>query len=226
VYVSASVADANEIADRHRRLLSLLTPSWAHDDEPVQLSFSVVATNTPNAIDEGEAAYALIRDDAGLPPHSPKLLAVTPRNIGWGDPRYFELIDVAKRFHTEGHWNAAVVTAQTAVEVYVESALSSLLAARNLGDLEPLVMVDRYTLMDQRGQRLFKALTGRTVSVRAVPELAAYRKHVERRNQIVHKGRAATESDARSSITAANGMFGFVGRAWLEGIAISNVGTA
>ena len=59
--------------------------------------------------------------------------------------------------------------------------------------------------MDKRGQTLFHALIGR--SIQRARFWKNYRRHVERRNAVVHKGKEPTDDEALASIGAAEAFF-------------------
>jgi HEPN domain-containing protein len=133
---------------------------------------------------------------------------------GERDPRHFELLKIASELRERGQREFAVIAAQMACELYAEVALTELLKARHIGELEEVIpdLLGGYNLMDRRGQRLFHALTGR--SIQQADFWTNYKRHVERRNRVVHKGEEPTDDEAAASIAAAGSFFDYVAKAW------------
>jgi len=134
------------------------------------------------------------------------------------DPRHFELLKIARRLLDEGKREFAVVAAQMACEVYAELAVTDLLKARQLGELEEVIpdLLGGYSFMDRRGQRLFHALTGR--SIQQAEFWTNYKAHIEMRNRVVHRGKEPTHDEANGSIAAAEAFFSYVADAWTASV--------
>lgn len=79
------------------------------------------------------------------------------------DPRHFQLLALARQLLDEGKPGLAVVTAQTACEVYAEVAITEMLKTRNLGEFENVIpnLLTSFSLKDKRGRSVFHALTGK-----------------------------------------------------------------
>jgi hypothetical protein len=224
-YVTATEADADILVERGRLPAgtSIFTPPWPADRqsprEPVEISFVVVGGHIPDAVEEAERMYAAARASAGLPEHSPQSIAVTPTSLPWADPRHFELLFSARQMLSAGQYEFAIIAAQSAIEVYIEGALTRLLTL--YGELGAAVSktLSRYALRDRQSCAVFEALTGWSA---ARNDLPAYHEHVHRRNGVIHRGDTATADEAGASVDTVSDMFGFVGRAWLDGIARAN----
>ncbi len=126
---------------------------------------------------------------------------VVPTGEMWAEPRDLELLSTASMSLDEGHTEAAVVLAQTVVEVTAEWALRlALRATVPEGTVDSLfsVVPDR-SFMDRRTRAVWTALTGDVLS--ELPEWKRYHAHIERRNRVAHSGFRPTEEDARASIS-------------------------
>jgi hypothetical protein len=122
------------------------------------------------------------------------------------DPRHFELLNVARQLHEEGKSEFAVVAAQTACEVYAEVAITELLKARRLGDRRAHPGATRR--LQPHGQARPDALPRAHRPQHPARRFwKNYRRHVERRNAVVHKGKEPTDDEALASIGAAEAFF-------------------
>lgn len=134
------------------------------------------------------------------------------------DPRHLELLKLAQQLCEEDRPDLAVVTAQTACEVYAEVAIREMLRARKIGEFENVIpeLLSSYSLMDRRGRRVFHALTGE--SIQRSEFWADYKAHVELRNRVVHRGEEVTTANASDSIAVAEAFHEYLANAW-EGAA-------
>lgn len=141
-------------------------------------------------------------------------------------PRHLQLLRLAKELHGEGRADVAIVTAQTACEVYAEVAIREMLRARKLGEFEAVIpeLLNSYSLTDRRGQQVFHALTGK--SIQRSDLWPGYKAHVELRNRIVHRGVEPTVDEASDSIAIAEAFHELVATAWEEAPSSEDAGAA
>jgi hypothetical protein len=146
----------------------------------------------------------------GLPP----LTVIKPELMQ--RQRWLELRMLAKDLHqaAEQH-DLAVLVAQTACEVFVEATIADLIRRRK----DPLAdavgeMLRGYSLMDDRGRAVWRALTGQRVEQE--PFWAHYKAHVKRRNAVAHRGYEVTPEEAAASISAEVALFTYLMAAWVR----------
>ena len=78
--------------------------------------------------------------------------------LGLDDPRHFELLTSAMRLYAAGRHDFAVISAQTALEIYLELEVARLLEWRRLGSLGMAsydTLVRNYTFTDGRLRALW-----------------------------------------------------------------------
>lgn len=130
--------------------------------------------------------------------------------------RWFELRMVAKDLHQHGEQHdLAVIVAQTACEILIESTIVDLIRRRD----EPLAealgdMLRSYSFMDDRSRTVWAALTGERVEQQ--PFWPKYKAHVERRNAVAHRGSQVTEDEAGDSISAEVALFRYLMATWVR----------
>jgi hypothetical protein len=118
------------------------------------------------------------------------------------DLRYEVLLDTAKKLRDDGHNEAAIVTAQTACEVYTQLVLTSAFRAavpdHAVDALEKLM--PGYSLNHGRVRDVYVAFSGdRIQEDKAL--WSRFVEHVKRRHEIVHRGREATLEETSASIS-------------------------
>jgi hypothetical protein len=98
------------------------------------------------------------------------------------------------------------VTAQAALEVLVASQIGQRLQREPIGELRGYILngVRKHNLNDEPTQRLWEVLTGDRINM-ATP-WREYKRHLARRNDIVHRGTEVTRADATASTTAVERM--------------------
>lgn len=130
------------------------------------------------------------------------------------DPRHKQLFKLARELLEDEKPGLAVVTAQTACEVYAEIAIAEMLKARSLGEFEDVIpkLLSSFSLKDKRGQAVFHALTGE--HVQQADFWKRYHEHVERRHAVVHRGLDVTPEEGAASVAAATEFFEYVAATW------------
>jgi hypothetical protein len=119
----------------------------------------------------------------------------------WWAERYGPLLEVARQLRNDGYYAAAIVTAQTACEVYAEVVLSAALRAAVPDDVAEALKkaIPGYNLTHRRVRDVYVAFSGDRIQDDK-PLWNRFNKHVERRIGVVHKGREATLEEASDSI--------------------------
>lgn len=105
----------------------------------------------------------------------------------------------------------ALVVAQAAVEVGVETAIDFVLQLRDVHD--PLrewvgISVTSWSPTNERVQGLWTALTGDSIS--GAPGWAAYKKGTKERHAFVHRAAAVSKEQAENFVTAAEQVVGHI----------------
>ncbi|HYM56324.1 MAG TPA: hypothetical protein VES79_00020 [Solirubrobacteraceae bacterium] len=132
--------------------------------------------------------------------------ATLPIHLLFKHPRYYELVVSASHLR-EDHPEAAVVMAQSAVEVFVARAFDALLIHHGVDDTirQPLARcIPDHTFQDRETCRLWHALTGERI--KTAPTWKRFDEEVERRNRVIHAGEAVTPVDATAAIEACVGL--------------------
>jgi hypothetical protein len=116
-----------------------------------------------------------------------------------------ELMYLAHRLIGESQPSLAVIVVHMACEIATERALSDAFDAREAQYLKDWVMDLRlgYNLANPRVWRLYTALTGDQVQ-QQVAFWLKFKTSADLRNDIIHKGRIATEGEAEASHKAGN----------------------
>jgi hypothetical protein len=100
--------------------------------------------------------------------------------------------------------SAAVLVAQTAIEVCTERLVSKLLDKRGANFLEDWIdaRLPNYNIANETVRSLYQALSSDT-QIAQRPFWQRLGSHVQLRNDIAHEGRIAREDEAQASITVA-----------------------
>jgi hypothetical protein len=122
--------------------------------------------------------------------------------------KFAYLLDDAKRLRDAGHHEAAIVTAQTACEVFMAVLLSRALRDK-VGDDAIAGYItgslrNNYNPNSNNGslKKLYEVLFGKSLRPKGDQLWSAFDEDVDRRNRIVHRGQFANEDDANESIKA------------------------
>jgi hypothetical protein len=99
---------------------------------------------------------------------------------------------------------AAVVTAQTAIEVCTERLISKSLALRGAAFLDAWIddRLRSYNVESDHVKSLYKAVT-EDITITDQPFWRDLKAHVKLRNEIAHEGKTATEQEANVSLIVA-----------------------
>lgn len=187
------------------RVAGIITGDLGGAPVAAKVQIEVEAPTVASAGDEAQRVYADLRSRAGLPAAQKGLPAmINPLNplvtFNMAQTRFFVQ---AERMYDEGHYDFTVVAAQTACELLVEGAIQfavSRHATERLAQVIPDLLTS-YTMLDQRGPKVWEAVTGRSIrEPKAVWD--GYRTHVERRNALIHKGARVTRDEAAESLSA------------------------
>jgi hypothetical protein len=133
-------------------------------------------------------------------------------------PRDFELLVVASEFAEAGRFDYATIAIQTAVEIYVEQRVRTILAWRQLGPLEDWVLKQfdgrPYNFKTDRLRDLWCALTRDEINKHEW--WSRYMEHVQRRENIVHAGAHASSEQAQDSLLAAAALMNHVNNVMID----------
>ena len=205
------IADAARAVMPSERVDSLVV-SFPGDEDPVAtLTLQVLAESDPEAREVGAPLYHAIMLKAGLQPDDKALLGtLTPI---FGPLPHMRFLDEAERLSMDDRHEFAVLRAQTAAELFGTDAMHGILAGR----LSPKwrqgsAGLIKRTLSDTRSRSLFEALTGSRPEHQ--PWWENYRRHLARRNAVVHQGLSVSADDARESIEAVRSFMEYLRRVW------------
>jgi hypothetical protein len=128
-----------------------------------------------------------------------------------GEELHGTLLATADALLDDGHFGAAIVSAQTACEVLTENVMhfwfSHVLITgggsglwRDLGT-ELMDLFQTFTLTNERLRGVYELISGD--SIREQPFWGRYKEHVRRRNRVVHEGSVTTQAEAAKSVAVA-----------------------
>jgi hypothetical protein len=199
---AAALEDATAYGDD--RVAGIVTGDIDGVPVAAKVQIEVEAPTVTSAGQEAQQIYADLRAHAGLPEIGEQPTAIMPLNplvtFSMDQTRFFVL---AEEMYDKEHYDFTVVAAQTACELLVEGAIQFAVSRHATEQLAQVIpdLLTSYTMLDQRGPKVWKAVTGRSIrEPKAVWD--GYRTHVERRNALIHKGARVTRDEAAKSLTA------------------------
>lgn len=126
---------------------------------------------------------------------------------------------VASEFAEAGRFDYATIAIQTAVEIYVEQRMRTILAWRQLGPLEDWILKQfdgrPYNFKNDRLRSLWRALTRDEIN-KHDEWWSPYMEHVQRRENIVHAGAHASDEQAQDSLLAAAALMNHVNNVMID----------
>ena len=164
--------------------------------DPPSITFELEATSFDDAEEKAKGAVLRMRRAARLPDASPAVVWLAPLGDDDASSQYLEQ---AKELVHEERYGLAVVAAQ----IHFEAQLTALLQEA-AGD-QPLRWVARL-LRDKRVAELKRDVSFATlevllgVDVTQASEWSRFQDHVERRNDVIHKGQTVDRHHAEESI--------------------------
>lgn len=190
-------------------------PGLMNADLNTTLHLDVIATEE-DARTVATEIYARIRELGRLPAAPDPQISLVALVAGVpvdADEHIFE----AQRFRDEQRFELAVIEAQIHCEMQVRYFME-LVAANHSNVVLALVRNRRtWSLLDQPGQQLFTILLDRRPA--EFPQWNEYRLHVNRRNDVAHRGVRVTRDDATASINVVVALRFFVEKAADEAVA-------
>lgn len=117
-------------------------------------------------------------------------------------PPHRRLLANAERALEKGDYESAVITAQTAYEVFFQRAISVLLVPAGGERLQSAIsgMVSSYSPYNGRLTKLYRSLTGDRLD--QTPFWAGLLAMCDTRNDVIHRGIAASQEQALQGIEA------------------------
>jgi HEPN domain-containing protein len=184
----------------------LRLPRIEDEGAPI-LSIEVRTEKHEQAERQASEWYARARQQADLSPREAQVLgALSP--IFAASPHKRLLDEAAKHIeHQRYEW--AVVRAQTACELYGKLALAHFARKIPNGGERSF---RTGSLGHRHDRQLFRDLTG--VELGREAWWSSYRRHLDRRHEIVHEGISVTEREAQESIDAATAFIAFLQARW------------
>src|SRR5262249_42652983 len=160
------------------------------------LSVEARSEKQEDAEKQASELYAQAREQADLPPHDAQVLgALSPI---FAESPHERPMDEAATHLGQQRYELALSRAHTACELYGKLALAHFVRERAESDGRSF---RGNSLARGDDQQLFRDLTG--VEIETEAWWPAYRKHLDRRNEIVHEGIWVTECEAWESMDAA-----------------------
>jgi hypothetical protein len=162
------------------------------------LVLDVDAGSLGGAVNQATGTWTRLRSQAGLVPRPPSIgFVVGP--IDEPATYHDELLAKARRLAMAGHFEYAVVAAQTAFEIYTRDLIRDLGLSVMPPAVAELVKPRSAGLRDKQSRALFGALIGRPISDSG-QLWNQYNEHVLRRNGVVHEGATVDQAGADESI--------------------------
>jgi hypothetical protein len=184
-----------------------VTVAAAHTDGgvaiPARVQVEVDAPTGSEAVKAARGFYASLREAAGITETMQEgVAAIQPlTRFATFEIGEMQLFRLAEDLYDQGHYNYAVVAAQTVCELVVEGAMQWAVSRHATERLAKVVpeLLSTYSMRDSRGPKVWHALTGRKINEPA--ELwTNYCKHVARRNEVVHGGKRVSKEEAAHSL--------------------------
>ncbi len=171
-------------------------------DATAEVVVEVDADGPQQASARAREEYEALRRAAGIGPDKQRPMMLYRLHEVYRKPRHFELRHTAQTLLAEGRNELAVITGQTACEVYIEHVMSEIASRKAPGPVGDVFvrLVSGFSMRDRRARQAWEALT--SLRIREAPFWKAYDRHVERRNQIVHKGAQVSCDEAQESLDA------------------------
>lgn len=168
------------------------------------------AASLDNAQRRAEVIYAEMRKEGGLSPlRQPRVVGLF--DVTGDDPLWLQHFDEAADMIEQQRYELAIMTAQIACEIEIQDAIEKAADAPEGSLARMAIDAPRsYSLTDRRAREVFKTLLGQTPTEQGF--WAGYRDHVERRNNVVHRGARVTRPEAVASVFVAEEMVDWVQR--------------
>jgi hypothetical protein len=186
-----------------------VNPDW----EPIpggepKIELYVAAADPADARKQAEDLYAAMRKEGGLPTQPEPRFVGVYMNAG-ADPPWLQHFDEAADMIEQRRYELAVIAAQIACEIEIRDAIESAVDAPE-GSLARMAIDGprSWSLIDKRAEKIFAAIFRKTPTEEKW--WRDYKDHVERRNNIVHRGARAAELDARVSLGVAEDLVDWV----------------
>jgi hypothetical protein len=186
-----------------------VTPDW----EPIPggeptIELYVDAIDPADAQHQAERLYAALRKEGALPPQpEPRIVGVFMDTES--DPLWLQRFDEAAEMIEQQRYELAVVAAQIACETEVKAAVEAVADAPERSLARMAIDAPRsYSLIDRRARHVFVALLGQDPADECFWQ--DYRDHVERRNNVLHRGARVIRPDAVDSVKVAEVMVAWV----------------
>ncbi len=180
-------------------------PDTLLGDAQLSFDFSASADDKEELVAEAQRIFDQLRERAGLDQAVGRLLGFAEVTR----PRWEVALERAYDASIRGQQEEAVVFAQTACETRVTSALRSLLERTGV----PADVVQKFVrstpLTDDNSKSLLEALTG--VRVQDEDWWEKYKRHVQRRNLVVHAGGDVPRRLADESLEVSRQFCDFIG---------------
>jgi hypothetical protein len=162
------------------------------------LVLDVDAGSLGGAVNQATGTWTRLRSQAGLTPKPPSIgFVVGP--IDEPATYHEELLAKARGLAMSGHFEYAVVAAQTAFEIYARDLIRDVGLSVMPPAVAEFVKPRSAGLRDKQSQALFTALIGRPISDSG-QLWTKYNEHVLRRNGVVHDGASVDQAGADESI--------------------------
>jgi hypothetical protein len=143
---------------------------------------------------------------ASLTPNAGDLSMVGEKPIVKISPLFEALLHSANGLLKGEHYSAAILVAQTAIEVCTERLVGKFLDKRGASFLDKWVddRLQNYNIFNSAVRTLYEAVSGDAALVQqGFWTSSRLKSHVELRNDIAHEGRFATPDEAKDSLDVA-----------------------
>lgn len=161
------------------------------------------------AVIQARTIYDGLRLHAGLLPSTGKeMVGLSPMNpLMHLDPRSISFFGIAEQLFDDGNYLYAIVAVQTGFELYVEGVFDYILHLRSTAEMGGAVreLIRNYNLDDRRIRAVWESLTRHRITA-SDSIWKAYKDHLERRHNLVHRGELTTKDEAAASLNAVNAL--------------------
>jgi hypothetical protein len=187
---------AELLASERAGVITEIHPDGSHG--PSMLVLDIDGSSPAGALQQANSIWAQLRAHAGLSPQPARVgFLVGPMD----QPSTFhdELLARARGRIVAKQFDHAVITAQTAFEVYIRGLLHDLSRSVMPDQVAVAVQPQSAALRDRSSKALLEALIGKRIT-ESDDLWKRYDQHAIKRNGVVHAGATMEEADAEESV--------------------------
>jgi hypothetical protein len=180
----------------------------------LEVYFELAPGDVDRAFNEARGLYSRVAQAAGVPVPDPLEMRMSGFETLMEEQSQARVrLGHAHELHAREEHALAVVVAQTACEVLIREVLPTLVQPHLTDNVFPWVLerIRQYTLNDRQTQDLWSRVAGSAIQDQRF--WAPYKRHLDLRNRILHRGETATAADAAESLATAEALLDYVEQA-------------